>query len=159
VFLLSKDSSYFKVISRMKGFIGGGRSLYRIMDTRNGKFMTVTVDYIFNNIGQTLFAGRCFVPTALDYPILQCHDGDKYKLPVVDQRTGKCVENDTVIILFELVKDGVVWGYEVTEYVGGLHRFSLEQALTYEKVGFFNAEVSAGRIKPLADYVFPRKSL
>lgn len=149
-------NSPYKVIARHWGFIGGGGSMYRVIDVRDGSYIDTSVALVHRNIGEQLFAGHCFVPTAVDYPVIHLVDGDQYKLPVVDPRTGECVENDKVIVLFELVRGSQVVGYRVTDYAGGLTDLSLEEVLNYKDVGFWNAVLDGKFLKPLGKYVFPR---
>jgi hypothetical protein len=155
---LSTNSAYFKIIARLRSISSNG-STFRLMDVRNGQYIDVTLPYIFSSIGSQLFAGRCFIPTALDYPVIWTDDGDRYQLPIVDPRTGECYQHDKVIILFELVSGNTIWGYEVTDYQGGLTQLPLEEVLKYADVGFYNASVVGRGIKPLEKYVFPRKSI
>jgi hypothetical protein len=156
---LSTNSAYFKVIARLRSNSMYGGSSFRLIDVRTGDYIDTTLQYIFSSIGSQLFAGRCFIPTAVDFPVIWTDDGDRYQLPVVEPRTGECYQHDRVIILFELVQNGAVVGYEVTDYQGGLTQLSLQEALGYESVGFWNAVIEGCGIKPLGKYVFPRKSV
>lgn len=153
---MDKVTAFHKVIARHWGFIGGGGSMYRVMDVRDGSIVDTSVAMIHRNIGDRLFAGRCFVPTAVDYPVILLYDGDQYKLPVVDGRTGECVQYDKVIVLFELVRGSQIVGYRVTDYAGGLTDLNLEQAKEYSGVGYWNGKFEDGLIKPLGSYVYPR---
>jgi hypothetical protein len=150
------NGQFFKVVARHQGFIGGGASMYRIVDIRNGQHTDTSIARIYNDLGEKLFAGRCFVPSSLDYPVLEVYDGDKYKLPIVNMRTGDCVENDMVIVLAELVRGNEVVGYRVTDYAGGLTDLTLQDAIGYAHVGFWNGLVEGRGIKPLGKYVFPQ---
>lgn len=144
--------SPYKVIARRWGFIGGGGSIYRVLDVRDGSFADMTVADIYFNIGEHLFAGRCFIPEKLDFPVIHLFDGDQYKLPII--KGNDCVDNDKVIVLFELVRGNQLVGYRVTDYAGGLTDLSLPEIHDYKDVGYWNARISGDILKPLGNFQF-----
>lgn len=133
--------------------INGQPFTYRFMDMQTGSYMDFPLGYMLTQ-NLSLYAGRYFVPTKVDYPILELYDGSHYNLPLVNSRTGECIKNDKVIVLSELVKNGQLTGYVLTDYAGGFMTTSVEEALSYEGVGYWNATVVKGRLKPLGEYVF-----
>lgn len=147
-----------KVIARHWGFIGGGGSMYRVLNVKTGQVQDLSVSAIYQMTGGRLFAGRCFIPTAVDYPVFHLIDGDQYRLPVVHPQTGECVENDKVIVLFELARGNQVVGYRVTDYSGMIVDLSLDEVKDYLQAGYWNAEYDGRYLQPLNGYVFPKLS-
>jgi hypothetical protein len=82
---------------------------------------------------------------------LVCRDGDIDKLPVMTYHENKgnttftCIANDVVIVLeeihsFEPFNEGIR-GYCVTDFKGEIVDLTVEEFLSYENVGYWNAKI------------------
>ena len=76
---------------------------------------------------------------------VHCLDGSYTSLPriIVSGKDSVCVSNDFIIVLAEIVDEGSqqLYGYRVTDYTGDIYDFTVDELLSYQKVGYHNAQV------------------
>lgn len=109
---------------------------YRLLDEVSGAF----ADFNIQNAYKHLNHYGCKHAT-LSNGELVCLDGSVNRLPVLDARTLQVIDNDVVIVLAKLVKNGETVGYRVTDFSGQVVDLTEPQLIEYESTGYYNAKV------------------
>lgn len=72
---------------------------------------------------------------------------DDEKLPHIDENTKLCINNDKIIVLGEIVNNGVLEGYRVTDYTGITLDLHIDKIFDLGNVGFYNAKIEGTKKK------------
>lgn len=140
----------YKAVARLLGAKGLGDYRFRFLSLVTGTYEDLTPHEAFTR-KLPIHHGRLFIPTAVDYPILDTHDGVVYDLPVIPYRGTDAYRNDKVIVLGESRSNGVLQGYWVTDYQASIILFDIPTALSYARmpdVGYWNAREQDGFLVP-----------
>lgn len=68
-------------------------------------------------------------------------DGSMDSLPILNPKTGGCIENNVIIVLSAITYNDETIGYRVCNYAGTIAQLRYNDLLSKEKQGFANAKV------------------